>query len=365
MRRAPRPTAGRRRPAIWAGLVALAVAVAVMFGPAARRAFLAALFLPDLSPAIKVRPLAAITAEPSRHEVRFGPPERGWRGWLTLPAKRGPFPGLVVSLGVTPAGPNDPRVVNLTDGLARIGVAALVPYSPNLVEGRIEPDDVDFEVEAFRSLAARDDVRADRVGMLGVCVGASLSMVAAADPRIRDDVAVVAWFGGYHRLDSLIAAVASGSAPRDGRVQPWDPDPLAERIVEAGLTALIERTGDGTVPSAVAELRAGPSYARALAVLAGLPPAERERLEALSPAPQMEGVRAPVYLMVGDDDRLVPPSETEAAARALGERAVRVDRFTIFTHVDLDRLEDVRTTLGELARLHRNITGILAAIDAG
>ena len=353
-----------------AAVVGLGAGAVLAFDPSTRRSVAAALYLPDLSPAMTVRPLTFLTPRPKRVEVRFGPTERGWTGWLSLPDRPGPHPGLVVSLGVAPAGPHDPRVVELADGLARIGVAALVPYSPNLVAGRIEPEDVAFEVAAFRYLTGRPDVDPERVGMLGICVGASLSMIAAADPEVSDEVAVVAWFGGYHDMDTLIASVVSRSAMRDGAITPWTPDPLAQRVVAKGIDSLLQRTSETSeaerarIADSIRALRDRPTYDQALAILASLPPSARARIDALSPSEHLGGVTAPVYLMVGVDDRLVPSDETTAAAEVLGDRVVRHDRFQIFTHVDLDRLDGVRSTASELARLHQGVLGVLTAIGA-
>ena len=374
----PSPRANRHRAGCIARIFAIAGAISIGFIAITvlnrdwRRAIGAALFIPDLSPAIGVRPLTWITSAPDRIAVTFGPPEAGWGGWLTLPGKAGPHPGLVVSLGVSPAGPDDPRVLEMADGLARSGVATLVPYSPNLIEGRIEPEDVAFEVAAFQYLSSREDVDETRVGMLGVCVGASLSMLAAASPEISDEVAVVAWFGGYSRLETLMAAVVSHSAMSEETLSEWSPEELAIEVVETALDDLLARANsEATAPqdlagiqAAVDVLRSRPTYDKALEIIGSLPSSARDRLDALSPAGFARDVRAPMYLMAGADDRLVPSSETAEIAEQLGERVVSYDRFSIFTHVDLDRIDNVRQTIVELARLHRNVVGVLTEIDA-
>ncbi len=389
--------------------------------PASRQAIGVALFLPDLVPSVAARPLMWVTRSPERRTVRFEagtaasvqaaategsgsavdselrPTDNthnsdntdnssGWDGELYLPAGPGPHPGLVIALGVTPAGRNDPRVVSLGDGLARLGVAAFVPYSPNLEQRRVTPDEIDFMVAAHGTLAALPSVDPARVGFFGLCVGASLSALAAGDPRIADDVAVLGWFGGYHDLARLVASVASESYMDDGAVVPWTPDTLAREVVGEQLLSLLDEDErravelsvvQGVPPADVDEalgrtfsprahtvlaLLNHPDYPTSLALLEALPAKDRALLATLSPTTRAAAVRAPVFVMSDTGDTLIPHVETDALASALGARVQRRTVFTVFSHVDLDRLDEPLRVARELAALHAQVRGIAGTL---
>ena len=59
---------------------------------------------------------------PEGHHLKAGTPTMG---------------GVIIFLGVAPAGRNDPRVVRLGEGLARIGLLTFIPQSQDLVDARI------------------------------------------------------------------------------------------------------------------------------------------------------------------------------------------------------------------------------------
>ncbi|MER3421115.1 MAG: hypothetical protein C4290_11590, partial [Chloroflexota bacterium] len=86
---------------------------------------------------------------------------------------------MVVSLGVNPAPPDDPRVVRLFRGLARAGLVAVLVEQQALNEDRLTaaaPETIVRAVERVRVLPA---VRDGRLGLLGFSVGASLVEIAA------------------------------------------------------------------------------------------------------------------------------------------------------------------------------------------
>lgn len=395
------PGRARRLALLAAAAAALAVAWAALV-PAGRVAVRTLLFMPDLMPPVAVRPLTWVTRDPVRTEVRIAPSvgpstpaaapptaaappsapaAAGWAADVYVPAGRGPFPAIVVSLGINQAARDDPRVRKLGDGLARLGFVVVIPANDDLRAERLTPDAVAMLVAAFDHLAARPDVDRSRIGLFGVCIGASLALLAAEEASIAGDVAWVAWFGGYHRLETLIAAVVSRSRPRPavacppgaacpppGTIEPWAVDPLSERVVRAALAAWVAPSADGPggadvgAAAARALLARGATYDEALRALASLPPAARARLAALSPATRLDALRAPLYTMSDVGDPLVPSSETDALNRdaaALG-RLARARTFDVFSHVNLDPFADPARTLPEVWRLYRHVHAIVA-----
>ena len=372
---APRPTWRR----IGAAFLAAAAALVLLFTLThdGRTAAKTALFMAHLIPDAPARPLNWMTGEPTRLPLRFGPSEEGWEADLYLPAGDGPHPGIIVALGVNPAPLDDFRVRRLGDGLARMGAAALIPVSPTLVDRRVTPREIDFMVEAFGALAARPDVDESRIGYVGVCVGSSLSFLAAADARIADRVAFVSWFGGYYRTDTLIAATLGETLMEDGTATPWRPDSLTRDVVRRRLLDLINdpaereaaaRAADaaeapdetalgGEALTVVRLLRSG-SAAEAERLIRELPAAAQDELRHLSPESATADLRARLYLMVDRGDRLVPYVETEALAAEFEGRVERFGQFDLFSHVNLDRLANPAVSVPQLARLYAHVHAI-------
>ncbi len=381
---------GRRRLMGWRGFAALMLAFLAALlvwstvTPQGRTAFRAALFVPSLIPNSPIRPITWFTRDPQRLEVTFSDGTERWVGDLWLPGTSPPHPGIIVALGVTPAGRDDPRVKHLGDGLARMGLATLIPVSQNLVEKRVTPREVDFLVAAFQYLAAREEVDRGRVGFLGVCVGSSLSLLAAQDVRIRDRVAFVNWFGGYYWLDELIASTVTRSYEDEGRIVAWQPDRLTREVVRLHILDLIGDTAERQLvrrsalegaPMAEEErsrLSAAASVVHRLLVAGGLEeargligqlPAEaRDRMRALSPATNLAATKTRLYLMDDSSDRLVPFVHTRALASDLQGAYERHSKFSIFSHVDLDRLANPIKSAPQLWGLYRHVNAVFQSV---
>lgn len=385
-----------RRATVWLAVAALVVAGWAALAPSGRVALRTLLFMPDLMPPVSVRPLTWATAAPVRTAMRIvdpaAPTGPGWAADVYVPSGEGPFPAILVSLGIDQAPRDDPRIRKLGDGLSRLGFVVLIPANDELRAGRLTSNAVTMLVAWYRQLAARPDVDPARVGLFGVCVGASLALLAAEEPLIADNVAWVAWFGGYYRLETLIAAVVSRRQP--GRDGPWAVDPLSERVIRVHLLEQIDdslvragvarsagvdaATGERTAP-APGPASARPDWPIAIAYLLGaggesvtydgalraidhLSPAVRARLAALSPARRLDRLRAPLFTMSDVGDPLIPSTETDAlnaAARSLG-RLARARTFDVFRHVNLDPFESPGRTAPELWRLYRHVHAIVA-----
>ena len=74
---------------------------------------------------------------------------------------------------------------------------------------------------AFQYLRAHDAVDPERVGVGGICTGASMVTVAAQDERIRDHVKFVNFFAGYYDAADFAKAIGSRSRFSDDYVVPW------------------------------------------------------------------------------------------------------------------------------------------------
>lgn len=269
----------------------------------------------------------------------------------------GRHPALIVSLGVDPAPPDDPRVVRLFRGIAHAGIVAVLVESSALDQDRLSPAAPDLIVRGFEQTAARPDVEDGHIGLVGFSVGAALVELAAADPRIRDQVAVVEAFGGYARLTDIAAAATTDSVCYREACHPWRPDPTTLFVMRKDLIdgvpsaadrdALTHALLDGDAPlpdpatltdagRAVLALLTNTDRRRVDGLLAALPEGERDELEALSPLPVLGEIRAPVFLMHDRGDHLVPYVESRRTRDALvaAGHPPYFSEFDIFRHVE-------------------------------
>jgi pimeloyl-ACP methyl ester carboxylesterase len=271
-----------------------------------------------------------------RHEVRLG----GVAGHLYGPGG----PGILFVPGATPLGREDPRAVALARALARAHRSVFVPELL-LYEQRFDPEDLDRLVRASRALADRTG---EQVTMLGVSYGGSFALIAAADPRLRGRLALVAVFGAYFDLGGVLQAVTTGVTEVEGARFPWVTHPQAERILREQVVELVPEAdrpaleealaGGGTGealrpgPRAVLDLLANRDPARTAELIWRLPSDLRGLLRRFSPSAVAARLEAPVVAMHSIDDPAVPYGEAIRLVRGVpGARLVSVRGFR---HVD-------------------------------
>ena len=119
--------------------------------------------------------------------------------------------------------PRSDVAVHFADGLARLGIVTLVPESSGMLAERLTFDEVDAVRVSLDLLASQPDVDTDRIGLLGLSASGGVSIVAAAQPDLRDRVRFVNSFGSYADTTSLLVDVSSRSIEVDGQVRPWQP----------------------------------------------------------------------------------------------------------------------------------------------
>jgi hypothetical protein len=377
----------RVRPWLVGGLPALALLLAAgaLVVPACAGAVRTARLLPAFFAGLPVDPSAWLARGVTYEVVELQGGTDYERLHVWRPAS-GRYPALVVSLGVDPAPPDDRRVVRLFRGLARAGLVAVLVQSAALDQDRLTPAAPDLIVRAFRWTAAAPAVREGRVGLMGFSVGAALVEIAAADPRIRDRVVLVEGFGGYTRLADVVAAATTGTITYQGRHEPWQPDPLTVSVVRKNLIAGVPSAGDRealtralvdgdghppapeslTAPGrAVLAVLTNTDPARVAELLAELPIAQREELEALSPAGVLAQIRAPVYLMHDRGDELIPYVESRRARDLLtaAGNPPYYSEFDIFRHVEPGRGGSPSILLRDGVRLFLHAYWVLRRLE--
>jgi len=374
-------------------LIAILVAVMIAWEPT-RVALQTAILLPNLLGSGPM-PLTLFSDAPQRTSVAYRPGPDGGEPdlaelWLPSWASRErPAGAILLVLGVNNVGRNHPVVERVADGLARTGVAVLVPDSRTLLEGRLAVGEVDGVVRAYQLLASRPEVDAGRIGIAGFSVGGSLSLLAARDPRIAGDVRWVNAFGAFADAETYLAAVAAHAYLDDDHEVPWSPSALAlqvylqfvldqvadtddrERLDDAFGATVLAGDRPTTDPAlrddlrtdaarAVHDLLTARSLDEARSAIAVLPRSSLAFIDAISPIRHLDGLEADVFLMHETTDHHVPVVESRALARAL-EQAGRLRQhtdFRLFDHVQPDDI-DLLPAAPELVKLLLHVRTLL------
>jgi len=300
---------------------------------------------------------------PTRHGVvkarLYVPEGRSKRTWIVVP-------------GVHTGGVDEPRLARLTTRLAGAGITVLSLPLPDLREFRIVGRSTDQIEDAVVWATADASITPDgTVGLVGVSFGGGLVMVAAGRPTIADRIERVVSFGGYGNLPRVIDYLCTGRLP-DGTMQPAHDYGVAILLLAAlphlvpgdqvaDLDAAIRAFLHASIVDDADPKAAVPLFARARQLAASLPePAaaimrdvnvrDATRLgPLLLPLAELVGgdpalsaerspiPRAPVFLVHGAADNVIPQSETvslEAHLRAQGHTRVTSLLSPAISHAD-------------------------------
>ena len=173
---------------------------------------------------------------------------------LFQPAGPGQHGAIMLMLGAGDL-PESDLAVHFAEALARLGIVTLIPESSGMLAEQLSVDEVDAVRTSLNLLRGESDVDAGRIGLVGLSASGAISIVAAAQPDLRDEVRFVNSFGSYDDAATLLLDVASRSMVVDGQTRPWQPE---SRTVEVVNNALVAAGVDAGVR---AELVAGRSRA--------------------------------------------------------------------------------------------------------
>lgn len=279
--------------------------------------------------------------------------------------------------GVHSMGIAEPRLTALARDLAGSGVAVMAMALPDLMGYQITGRSADVIEDAVAWMATHDDLARDgRVGIIGVSFAGGLSIVAAGRPALRDKVAFVVSFGGHGDLERVLQYLATGEAVKAPGIDTHPPH-------DYGVAVILYAAADRVVPAdQVAPLREGirtflyasqltlvdlaqanATFAEAREMVNALPEpsatylryVNERNVKALGPilvphlgleadpaasperAPSVPS--APVFLLHGDGDTVIPTAESAVLGDYLRSKGVDVHVLIsqIITHAELDR----------------------------
>ena len=321
--------------------------------PQGKAGFRAALFVPQILDA-PIKPQLWLSGDPVRHEVTYQQATgTGVADVYRIPDGE-PRAAVLLFLGANAAGRDDKDVINLGEALARSGFVVMFHWSPTMaLQRNIDPVEIDNLVRAFQFLEQQEWVDPERVGIGGFCVGASFSLVAAADPRIRDRVRFVNAFGPYFDARELLIQVVTRSRIDQGVRTPWQPDRLTLEVFANELIETVDDPADNElltkrymtgesidaqpVTSAgqtVARLLEGVSPEEAARLYLTLPEDFREGMDQISPSHYVDDIKAKLLILHDRDDELVPSAESRRLTSAMADRGdIRYTELLSFDHV--------------------------------
>lgn len=299
---------------------------------------------------------------------------------------------LLLMPGVHRDGIDESRLVGLAEDLAATGYNVLTVAAPDLQKFKITPAVTDVIEDAIRWTSEQPQFRSDgKIGVVGISFTGGLSIVAAGRESIRDRVAFVMSFGGHGDLSRAMHYLTSGEvlgnleeAKRSSAVAGADhvgvhpPHDyglavvllnLADRVVPADQVAPLSRGIDGFLlasslavtdpPKSVPVFEEMKKYQETLPepsrtymqyvndrAVDKLGPILLPVADALKDHPGMPALSperaappsAPIFLLHGVDDSVIPSMETVLLAEHLKGKA-RVDGLLsgLITHAEVNR----------------------------
>ncbi|HYN06883.1 MAG TPA: hypothetical protein VES67_05800 [Vicinamibacterales bacterium] len=307
-----------------------------------------------------------------------------------------PLGSLVVYPGIHAGGVDEPRLVSFARRLAGGGVRVVTVPLPDLRVYRITTDSTDA-IEETALWVANDPQLAPGglVGLVGVSFAGGLTLVAAGRPALQNRLSLVISLGGHADLPRVMTYLCTGRLPDDTTRPPHDYGVVVvllaslTRLVPADQVAPLERailtfldasSYAGVDPARSAQLLADtrrqhdalpePSHTLMTQVLARDARAVGQRIlpfvEDLGGAPALSPIRsaattAPVFLLHGRDDNVIPSTETPFVAaylQARGNTRVHWLLTPLISHADLSR-ELKLSDAWQLVRFWTDITETL------
>jgi dienelactone hydrolase len=323
-----------------------------------------------------VRRFADLDTVPIQERL-VNPPLRAgsMRARVYAPVGAGHQTVLLVS-GLHPAGIDEPRLVSLARKLAEANVTVVTPEIPQLSRFEVTPAVTDRIEEAAAWLATESGLATSgRIGLMGISFSGGLAVVAAGRPSLRHHLLYVFSFGGHDDLPRVLEYFCAGvvgeritnslRTPHDygvavvllnvveRLVPPEQIAPLREAVRRFLWASYLDRVDKPRAQREFAALRdLAPTLPEPAATLlqyvndrdvGHLGPRLRPHIALYAAAPPLSPARsptpsAPVYLLHGRDDNVIPAAESRYLAdRLRGHVRVRLLVTDLISHAEADQ----------------------------
>ena len=156
--------------------------------------------------------------------ARVGTPEVAEDTRFALPTRHGPMdarifrsgekgaPAIIVLPGIHKDGVREARLVSLARELVAAGFTVVAVAPSDLPRYRIDPRSTDQLEDGIAYVSARKELApSGKVAVLGVSFSGGLAVVAAGRPAVRDKVSAVLSFGGHGDLNRVLRYLCAGN----------------------------------------------------------------------------------------------------------------------------------------------------------
>lgn len=300
------------------------------------------------------------TSDPVTREVSYSGPSGQVKADLYV-RKGGRSPGILLNHGVIDTGKDDPRLKRFAQILTRAGFIVLVPDFTGMRSFHISPSDPEEIQAAFLYLVEREEVLPNSCGLFGFSYGAGPTILASCRPPINKRVRFLVSFGGYYDLKDVLSFIATGSFDYKGKRYRRNPQEYGKWVFLANNLDLVQSSDDRQVLRRILDIRLreenapidqllsqlGGEGRNILNLLSHRDPAQTEEfirrlpvsvqaaIEALSVSGSLKNLRADLILAHGEDDDLIPYTESLRLAEAAPDpRKVHLQILRSISHVD-------------------------------
>ena len=378
---APDWKAPRNRRVLWLAwvLVLLAVAVAINYLRYDLRSY--ALLTRFADPAASGPLLGFETHDVTTEDVTISTASGPLRARIFLPVGVPHPQGMVAVHGIHHLGMDEPRLMSFARAVAGSGLVVLTPQIDALADYHVDAASI---ADIGESAAWLDDRLGDhKVTLTGISFAGGLSLLVSSDARYASHIRALVLMGAYDDPPrvSRFLATDTEELPGGRSIHYAAHDYGASVFVYAHLAQFFPAADLPIVHEALRDwLWEQPE--KALPLLDKLSPASRAtmeallnrrinevrprilraiqtdepELEAISPNGKLASLRAPVFILHGSADNIIPPAESLWMKEDIRQGELREVLITgAFSHVDLEKHAPVIEEL----RLVRFVAGVL------
>jgi len=349
--------------------IAAVLAAALSIGPG-RRAIDSALLLRELGANATAATVTPQDVAALRRAVAFSVAGRPYAADLYRTAAE-PRAALLLVPGLAPDGKDDRRLVDLAVILARARFAVLVPDIASLRAQRVSAENIQQIADALGYLATTDGlidetIQAPRpLGIAAISYSVGPALLATLQKGLAGRVDFMVAIGGYYDVEAVVTYFTTGfyRDSADGSWRKGAPNEYGKWLFVGANSGAIMDMRDQITLRAIAGRRMADSGAdiddlaallgpegRAVQdllanrdpdatgrLIAGLPARLRDNLGALNlRGRDLAGAPRDVILIHGQDDRIIPVSESIGLAAALPTECRHLYVVEHLAHADLE-----------------------------
>ena len=294
-------------------------------------------------------------------------------------------PGMVLVHGIHHLGIDEPRLMNFARAAASSGFSVLTPEIAALADYHVDGASISTIGESTAWLQQR--LGSGPVTIVGVSFAGGLALLAACDPRYAPHIRALVLMGAYDNLGRVARFLATSQAEfPDGRMEPYAAHdygaavfvyshldqffPASDLAVahDALRDWLWERPNEAQAhfphlspPSrATLEILLARQIDRLRPKLLDVIHADDSQLSAISPEGKLGALRAPVFLLHGSTDDVIPSTESLWLEKEIPKPYLRAALITpAFSHVNPDK----HAAWTDQLRLVEFLAGVLRTAD--